>query len=68
MLQIIIIGLKIIEKYDGDVGDFDAEHDQVWAGQEDGKSVTEMTDGDKKTMGDAGWFVDGEFNCWSLIC
>jgi hypothetical protein len=54
-------GLEIIMRYDT-LGLAHAEHDQLWAGDEN--SVENMTDKDKETMDRLGWFISEE--SWSM--
>ena len=58
----ILKGLEIIEKYEPGT-EFDAAHDQIWAGSED--LLFQMTEDEAKIMGEQGWFVDDDFGCWS---
>lgn len=57
-------GLQIIEQYEEDAV-FTAEHDQIFCGQGNGKSVTEITDEGKKILESLGWFIDEGLKCWS---
>jgi len=57
-------GLALIEQYESDAV-VTAEHDQIWAGQGNGKSVTEITDEGKSIMIGLGWFIDEGLKCWS---
>lgn len=56
--------LQIIEQYEEDAI-FTAEHDQIWCGQGNGKSVTEITEEGKAILEGLGWFIDDGLNCWS---
>lgn len=60
----VVLGLQIIEQYEEDAI-FTCDHDQIWAGQGNGKSVSEITPEGKITMESLGWFVDGALGCWS---
>jgi hypothetical protein len=57
--------LQVIEQYEEDAV-LTAEHDQIWAGQGNGKSVTEITDEGKLILEALGWFVDENLKCWSI--
>lgn len=57
-------GLTIIEQYEVDAV-FTAEHDQIWCGQGNGKSVTEITEEGKAILEGLGWFIDENLRCWS---
>lgn len=59
-------GLIIIEQYEEDAV-FTAEHDQIWCGQGNGKSVNEITEEGKQLMESLGWFVDVALGCWSIM-
>lgn len=63
-LSSISKGLVIIEQYEEDAV-FTAEHDQIWAGQGNGKSVTEITEEGKLILESMGWFIDEDLKCWS---
>lgn len=63
-MEQILEGLQILSKY-GPKGDFSAGHDQIWAGDENDKSVTDMSEKDRKRMEELGWFIDDDFECWS---
>jgi hypothetical protein len=58
-------GLVLIEQYESDAI-LTAEHDQIWCGQGNGKSVTEITDEGKAIMEALGWFIDENLGCWSF--
>jgi hypothetical protein len=62
----ILEGLNILSKY-FESGDFNAEHDQIWAGG-DYADDADMAEEDIKKLKDLGWFIDEEFNCWSHFC
>jgi hypothetical protein len=55
----------IIAEYEEDAV-FTAEHDQIWCGQGNGKSITEITDEGKEILEGLGWFIDENLGCWSL--
>lgn len=57
-------GLLIIEQYEEDAV-FTAEHDQIWCGQGNGKSVTEITEEGDALLKELGWFIDSDLGCWS---
>jgi 23S rRNA A1618 N6-methylase RlmF len=57
-------GLALIEQYESDAK-FTAEHDQIWCGQGNGKSVIEITEEGKAIMESMGWFIDVAMGCWS---
>jgi hypothetical protein len=57
-------GLVLIEQYESDAV-FTAEHDQIWCGQGNGKSITEITDEGKEILEGMGWFIDEDLKCWS---
>jgi hypothetical protein len=57
--------INIIAEYEEDAI-FTAEHDQVWCGQGNGKSVTEITMEGKKILESLDWFIDENLGCWSL--
>ena len=59
-------GLVLIEQYEEDAV-FTAEHDQIWCGQGNGKSVTEITEEGKAILEGMGWFIDEDLKCWSLF-
>lgn len=59
-------GLVIIEQYEEDAI-VTAEHDQIWAGQGNGKSVTEITEEGKIILENLGWFIDMDLGCWSFF-
>lgn len=59
-------GLLLIEQYESDAV-FTAEHDQIWCGQGNGKSVTEITDEGKLILESMGWFIDTGLKCWSMF-
>lgn len=58
--------LKIIEQYEQDAV-LTAEHDQIWAGHGNGKSVTEITEEGKQILESLGWFIDTNLGCWSIL-
>ena len=60
----IIKGLQIIEQYEENAI-FAAEHDQVFAGEGNGKSITEITEEGKVILDNLGWFIDKDLKCWS---
>jgi len=60
-------GLEIIIKYEGD-GEFSAEHDRVWAGEDNGKATTDISEADIVKMKALDWWIDDEFNCWTHFC
>lgn len=55
----------IIAEYEEDAV-ITAEHDQIWCGQGNGKSITEITDEGKEILEGLGWFIDENLGCWSL--
>ena len=57
-------GLALIEQYEADAV-FTAEHGQIWCGQGNGKSVTEITEEGKAILEGMGWFIDESVKCWS---
>lgn len=57
-------GLALIEQYEEDAV-FTADHDQIWCGQGNGKSVTEITEEGKLILESMGWFIDESLGCWS---
>ena len=59
-------GLALIEQYEEDAV-FTADHDQIWCGQGNGKSVTEITDEGRLILESMGWFIDEDLKCWSRI-
>jgi hypothetical protein len=59
-------GLVLIEQYEADAV-FTAEHDQIWCGQGNGKSITEITDEGKEILEGMGWFIDEDLKCWSIF-
>lgn len=59
-------GLVIIEQYEEDAI-VTAEHDQIWAGQGNGKSVIEITEEGKNILESLGWTVDLGLGCWTYF-
>lgn len=57
-------GLALIEQYEEDAV-FTADHDQIWCGQGNGKSVTEITEEGRLILESMGWFIDEGLGCWS---
>lgn len=57
-------GLNIIEQYEEDAV-FTCEHEQLWAGQGNGKSINEITEEGKLILEGLGWFIDESLGCWS---
>ena len=57
-------GLALIEQYESDAI-FTVENGQIWCGQGNGKSVTEITDEGKEILEGMGWFIDWGLGCWS---
>ena len=63
----ILGGLKILEKYTPeDLGDFAAEHDQIWAGID--ADDMDISEEDLEKLDELGWFLDEEFDSWSHFC
>lgn len=64
----ILEGMKILSKWDMTF-DVDFEvgvgHDQLWAGSNE--SSGKMSLGDKKKLEDFGWFIDEEYESWSIF-
>ena len=58
-------GLDILSKYNED-GDFAAEHDQIFVG--DNAEDMKISKDDLKELDKLGWFIDEEFDCWSHFC
>lgn len=58
-------GLALIEQYEEDAM-FSAEHDIIFCGQGNGKSVTEITDEGRAILESMGWFIHGDLNCWAM--
>jgi hypothetical protein len=59
-------GLQIIEQYEEDAI-VTADHDVIWAGQGNGKSITDITAEGKVILEGLGWFIDESLNCWSTF-
>ncbi len=59
-------GLAIIEQYEEDAI-FTCDHDIIWCGQGNGKSITEITEEGKLILEGLGWLVDENLKCWSFI-
>lgn len=57
-------GLALIEQYEEDAV-FTADHDQIWCGQGNGKSVTHITEEGRLILESMGWFIDEDLKCWS---
>lgn len=60
----IVKGLTLIELYESDAV-FTADHDQIWCGQGNGNSITEITEEGKNELEKLGWFIDEDLGCWS---
>lgn len=60
----VLKGLQIIEQYEEDAV-FTSEHDQIFCGQGNGKSVTDITPEGKIVLDGMGWFIDEDLKCWS---
>lgn len=59
-------GMQLIEQYEEDCI-FSSDVDQIWCGQGNGKSVTEITDEGKAILEGMGWFIDESLGCWSFL-
>ena len=59
----ILEGLQILLKY-FPVGDFSADHDQVWAGGD--LEAVEISESDKVRLEELGWFLDEDY--YSHFC
>lgn len=57
-------GIDIIVQYEEDAI-FTVDHDQIWCGQGNGKSITEITEEGKLILESLEWFIDENLNCWS---
>lgn len=57
-------GIELIVQYEEDAY-FTAEHDVVFCGQGNGRSITEITDEGKDILEELGWFIDEGLGCWS---
>ncbi len=60
----IIDGLTILATYDKTGYGVCAEHDQIWAGPEEGSMVSEA---DKMKLVKLGWFLDEDVERWSAF-
>lgn len=59
-------GINIIVEYEEDAV-FTSEHDVIWCGQGNGKSITEITEEGKSILEGLGWHVDEDLGCWSFF-
>lgn len=60
----VLKGLEIIIQYEEDAI-VTCDHDQLWTGQGNGKSITEITEEGKEILISLGWFIDTDLKCWS---
>jgi len=57
-------GIELILQYESDAV-VTAEHDVLWCGQGNGKSVNEITEEGRNLLLNYGWFIDNDLKCWS---
>lgn len=62
-IENIVKGLQIMIDAGASGYCLQAEHDQIWAGDE--KSDINLTDEQKTQLDILGWFFDKEVYCWS---
>lgn len=62
----VLKGLQIIEQYEEDAV-VTSDHDVIWAGQGNGKSVSEITEEGKLILESLGWTIDESLGCWSIL-
>ena len=59
-------GINLILQYEEDAV-FTSEHETIWCGQGNGKSVTEITPEGKAILEGMGWHIDEDMKCWSKL-
>jgi hypothetical protein len=63
----ILEGLNILDKYyDEDDSNFEAAHDQIWAGGSAEDAIIDKEDLEK--LDELNWFIDEDYDSWSHFC
>ena len=62
----VVEGIQIIMKYE-DEPDFAVEHDVIYCGDDSGNAITKMSNEDKEKMSGLRWFIDEQYDCWSIF-
>jgi len=62
----VLKGLQLIEQYEEDAI-VTADHDIIWAGQGNGKSVSEITKEGTLILENLGWTIDENLGCWCIL-
>ena len=57
-------GITLILQYEEDAV-FTSDHDQIWCGQGNGKSIKEITAEGTLILESLGWHIDESLGCWS---
>lgn len=62
----VVKGLQIIEQYEEDAI-VTSDHEIIWVGQGNGKSVSEITEEGRLILESLGWTIDESLGCWSIL-